>query len=148
MTNISQELNVLLADYQVLYQKLRTYHWTVYGPEFFQLHAQFELLYTDAALKADEVAERLLTLGHRPLGTLKQALEIARIKEDGEPRTAAQMVDNLITDFTSMIAAQRQIGASADETNDRGTANMMDAFSDAQEKTVWMLRAVLARPRD
>ncbi len=35
-------LNTLLADYQVLYQRLRNYHWNVKGPLFFGLHVKFE----------------------------------------------------------------------------------------------------------
>ena len=56
-------LNQLLADYQVFYQKLRTYHWTVRGPMFFDLHLKFEELYLDAAIKVDEIAERVLAIG-------------------------------------------------------------------------------------
>ena len=40
--NVVKALNLLLANYQVHYQKLRDFHWNVTGPDFFDLHEQFE----------------------------------------------------------------------------------------------------------
>ncbi len=61
-----EKLNELLANYQIYYQNLRNFHWNVSGPNFFELHAKFEELYTAANLGVDETAERILTLGSRP----------------------------------------------------------------------------------
>ncbi|HHQ47458.1 MAG TPA: hypothetical protein ENK19_01065, partial [Acidobacteria bacterium] len=36
-----ENLNQLLADTTVFYQKLRHYHWNVSGPRFYQYHALF-----------------------------------------------------------------------------------------------------------
>ena len=41
---IIQNLNLLVADMTVFYQKLRLYHWNVKGPQFFQLHEKFEII--------------------------------------------------------------------------------------------------------
>jgi starvation-inducible DNA-binding protein len=55
-TQVVESLNQLLINYQVHYQNLRLFHWNVKGPFFFVLHAKFEELYLDAALKVDEIA--------------------------------------------------------------------------------------------
>ena len=36
-----EQLNVLLADYHIYYQKLRNFHWNVVGENFFDLHEKF-----------------------------------------------------------------------------------------------------------
>jgi starvation-inducible DNA-binding protein len=41
MAQTTEHLNQLVADYQVLYQKLRSYHWNVTGRDFFTLHPVF-----------------------------------------------------------------------------------------------------------
>ncbi len=56
------ELNTLLADYHIYYQKLRNFHWNVVGKHFFDLHQKFEEMYDDDKIKVDEIAERILTL--------------------------------------------------------------------------------------
>ena len=59
-------LNDLLANYSIFYQNTRGYHWNIRGNKFFELHVKFEELYNDLFVKIDDVAERILTLGHVP----------------------------------------------------------------------------------
>lgn len=64
---LAVKLNDLLANYSIFYQNTRGFHWNIKGEKFFELHLKFEELYNDLLLKIDEVAERILTLGHAPL---------------------------------------------------------------------------------
>ena len=73
-TEIANTLNELLASFQTYYQNLRGIHWNIKGKRFFELHAKFEELYNDANIKVDEIAERVLTLGHVPLHTFEDYL--------------------------------------------------------------------------
>lgn len=145
MTDLHHDLNALLADHQVLYQKLRNYHWTVRGPHFFALHSRFEALYDTIAERTDAIAERLMALGGRPLATLAQALEISRIEEDSEARAAEFMVQKIASDLDSVRTEVRRVAADAAERGDAATANLLDGFADADEKTLWMLRAFLGK---
>ncbi len=140
---IIEGLNQLQADYQVFYQKLRGYHWNVNGPMFFQLHARFEELYTDVALKVDDLAERALTLGGRPVSTMKEQLQMSRLHEDAEPPNAVNMVRNVYTDLNLLTVWAREIAAQAVQGEDAATANLLEAMADAQEKEAWMLRSFL-----
>lgn len=144
MTNISSELNLLLADYQVLYQKLRTFHWNVKGPLFFGLHEKFEELYLQTAETVDEIAERVLALGDKPLGTLKDQLASARLSEATGDESAEQMVAAIRDDLATLDAPQRSLVEKASDAKDQSTANLIDGLCDAQEKTRWMLGAFLA----
>ena len=94
-----QELAALQADYHVLYQKLRGYHWTVSGPLFFGLHAHFEQLYEDVAEKIDAIAERLAARGARPPVTIKEQLALARLTEDVGPTAPLDMVRGIASDL-------------------------------------------------
>lgn len=46
-TQLSDELNELLANFSVFYQNVRGFHWNIRGEKFFELHAKFEELYLD-----------------------------------------------------------------------------------------------------
>lgn len=142
--DLDRGLSHLLADYQVFYQKLRGYHWNVTGPLFFGLHQQFEEMYNDAALKVDEVAERLAARGVRPPSTLKETLELTRLTEDGATADPRQMVQQVIDDLGSLNGSLRELSATAGESGDAASINLLDGFADGQEKTAWMLRAFLA----
>jgi starvation-inducible DNA-binding protein len=143
MSDVSDGLNLLLADYQVHYQKLRNYHWNVKGPLFFGLHLKFEELYTAAALKVDALAERVLALGGHPLSTLKDQLAHARLAEDDGSPDAEAMVRTTMDDLGRLNDALRETARVAGAAGDDGTVNLLDPMADEQEQTAWMLRAFL-----
>jgi starvation-inducible DNA-binding protein len=137
---VVDDLNTLLADATVFYQKLRHYHWNVEGRKFFELHAKFEELYTAWATHIDEIAERVLMVEGVPLHTLSSMLEVARIQEDETIPSAPEMVDNILADMDALHSASGQVVEAAEKAGDRGTANLMDDLRDAMEKDMWMLR--------
>src|SRR5690625_654717 len=77
----AKELNLLLADYHLYYQKLRNFHWNITGRDFFILHDKFEEMYNDTQVKIDEIAERILTLRFRPVSNYSEYLEKSNLKE-------------------------------------------------------------------
>jgi starvation-inducible DNA-binding protein len=140
--SLAPTLNQLMADYSVYYQKLRTYHWTVKGPMFFQLHTKFEQMYLAAAERVDELAERVVGLGELPLRSLSEVLEMARLEEESGSPMAQDMVQTLGSDLSKLIGWLRQSSAQAGQS-DPLTANMLEEMADAEEKAAWMLQAYL-----
>jgi starvation-inducible DNA-binding protein len=139
-TQVVGELNGLLADATVFYQKLRHYHWNVEGAHFFELHAKFEELYTRWADSIDEIAERILMVGGVPLHTLKSMLDVAELVEDESTPAAPLMVDNITADLQALLQRTARLVDTAEAAGDRGSVNMLDALRDGMEKDVWMLR--------
>lgn len=142
--SLDNDLANLLSDYQVLYMKLRAYHWTVTGPLFFGLHAKFEELYEDAAQKVDALAERLAARGTRPPLTLKDQLALARLKEDGGKPEVNDMVRNVAADLETLNVSLRALEQAALKADDSATQTLAQGYADGQEKTIWMLKAFLA----
>lgn len=142
--NVQQHLNLLLADTQVLYQKLRSFHWNVKGPMFFELHAKFEELYLETANHVDEIAERVLAVGGKPVSTLAGALEIARLKESDGDLGAQEMVAQLTEDYATLNGSLREGSKQAEAEGDAATFNLLEGMADGIEKTNWMLRSYLA----
>lgn len=143
VVELVDQLNDLLANYQVHYQKLRGCHWNVRGNDFFTLHVKFEELYNNAQLTIDELAERVLTLGKSPYSTFANYIEISKIKEiNTEGLPANKLVDAILSDYSKLIELEREIIETASEVaNDEGTADMIIGFMKFKEKTSWMLRA-------
>lgn len=138
-----KDLNGLLADYSVFYQKLRIFHWTVKGPMFFQLHAKFEEMYNAVALRVDEIAERIVGLGGRPYGRMSEFVEHASLQEDEGTTDAIAMVKALIADQRKLVAGLRKVSGEAADANDVLTANLLEGMADEDEQAAWMLDAYL-----
>ncbi|MBC8768569.1 DNA starvation/stationary phase protection protein [Arenibacter sp. BSSL-BM3] len=142
--SLSKDLNQLLANFQRYYQNLRGIHWNIKGKRFFDLHVKFEELYTDANLKVDEIAERILTLGGVPLHTFEDYISSSKVPV-GKNITKDEDAIRLIVDSLSqLLIIERAILDASDEASDEGTNAMMSEFITQQEKTVWMMKAWLA----
>jgi starvation-inducible DNA-binding protein len=140
---LAEKLNILLANYSIFYQNTRGYHWNIKGQKFFELHLKFEELYTDLLLKIDEVAERILTLGHTPQHNYSTYKKTSHITESTEVSDGIKAVENILESFKITITLQREILNLAAETEDEGTNALMSDYIRAQEKLVWMYSAFL-----
>ncbi|EIJ37295.1 Dps family protein [Galbibacter orientalis] len=136
-----KELNVLLADYHLYYQKLRNFHWNIFGKNFFDLHEKFEELYDDAKLKVDEIAERILTLRHQPVSNFSDYLKTSSIKESDSDKTDIEMIEILLEDHGIILKQMRKVVETADKGGDEGTIDLIGAYIRELEKTSWMLDA-------
>ena len=68
LKKVCDNLNTVLADSNVLYLKLRKFHWNLKGPDCMQFHCLFEEQYEEMEKAIDEVAERISTLGGMAIG--------------------------------------------------------------------------------
>ena len=141
--SIAEDLNQLLANFQIYYQNLRGIHWNIKGKRFFDLHVKFEELYTDANLKVDEIAERILTLGETPLHTFEDYSKAAKVPVGKNISIDEKAVNLIVDSLSELLKIERQILDASDEANDEGTNSMMSDFITQQEKTVWMMKAWL-----
>ena len=140
---VAESLNQLLANFQVYYQNLRGFHWNVKGNRFFVLHAKFEELYNDAVEKVDELAERILTLGHTPLHSYAAYARVASLKAVENVSDGDACLQAVLNDLAGLIRQEREIIALASEAGDDGTQDLLTPYISQQEKLVWMLCAYL-----
>lgn len=139
---IVDQLNDLLANYHIHYQKLRGCHWNIKGPHFFTLHIKFEELYTNAQQTIDELAERILTLGKSPYSTFTDYIKISKIKEVNTiGMKDSDMVLAVLDDFSSLIELEREIMCTTADAGDDGTNDLINKFMQFKEKNTWMLRS-------
>lgn len=140
---LAEKLNELLADYSIFYQNTRGYHWNIKGEKFFELHLKFEELYNDLLLKIDEIAERILTLGHTPGNNYSDYFKISSIKESKNVSDGIGAVEQILNVFKTVIVKQREILTMAGDAHDEGTIALMSDYIRFQEKQVWMYSSFL-----
>lgn len=140
---LSEKLNILLANYSIFYQNTRGYHWNIKGSKFFELHLKFEELYNDLLLKIDEIAERILTLGHTPKHRYSDYKTISSIAESSQVSDGLEAVKDILASFKTTITMQRELLALAGDAQDEGTGALMSDYIREQEKLVWMYSAFL-----
>ncbi|MCW2119221.1 Dps family protein [Flavobacterium sp. 7A] len=139
-----EELNVLLANFQIYYQNLRGLHWNIKGKRFFDLHVKFEELYNDSQLKIDSIAERILTLEGVPLHTFEDYIKKSVIVVGKNISNDEKAIQLIVDSLSQLLNLERKILGDASNINDEGTNSMMSDFIAEQEKTTWMMKAWLS----
>ncbi len=144
LAGVAKELNNYLANLGLLDIKLHNLHWNVEGKEFFSVHAKLEEFYDYIGDDLDDVAERVLTLGFRPLASLKDFLANATLSELESTAIAPMESLKIVTaDFTVMLEQTRKVLSLAEDAGDQGTVDLMAGYVGRYEKTLWMLHSTL-----
>ncbi len=140
---VVEKLNAYLSSLQIAYINVRGYHWNIKGKQFFVLHEKFEEIYNNLNEMADEVAERILILGGKPLHSFSDYLKISEINEQTDISSAEDTLKFLLQDLKILLAIEREILSFASNNEDEGTVGMLSEYIGEQEKMIWMLNAVL-----
>jgi starvation-inducible DNA-binding protein len=133
------------TNYSIFYQNTRGYHWNIKGEKFFELHEKFEELYNGLLLKIDEVAERILTLGHTPQHNYTDYRLTSKVEESGRVSNGIKAVEDILASFQTIIILQRELLTLSSDADDEGTNALMSDYIRAQEKLVWMYTSFLKK---
>ncbi len=139
---VNEILNKVLADGNVLYIKLRKFHWNLSGDNFMELHLLFEAQYTAVAEAIDEVAERISTLGGVAIGTTSEFSKLSQLKENpGKLPSNQEMLKELVSDHESIVKALRKnLDVVEEKHGDAGTSDFLNGLMQEHEKMAWKLR--------
>ncbi|MDV7186079.1 DNA starvation/stationary phase protection protein [Lutibacter sp. TH_r2] len=137
------KLNAYLSSLQIAYMNVRGYHWNIEGKQFFTLHSKFEEVYNSLNEMADEVAERILILGGKPLHSFSEYLKISEINEQTNVSSSEESINSLLNDTQKLLNIEREILSFASENGDEGTVGLLSEYIGEQEKMTWMLNAQL-----
>lgn len=143
--NLVDNLNGLLANFQIYYQSLRGLHWNIKGKNFFELHVKFQEFYTDSQVKIDDIAERILTLQGKPMHTFTDYINNASVPVGRDISNDVAGVELVVNSLSELLTIEREILNLSDEADDEGTNSMMSDFIAEQEKTIWMLNSWLGK---
>jgi len=140
---LANELNVLLASFQLHYQNLRGLHWNIQGDKFFELHVKYEELYNRAQVIIDDIAERILTLGGTPIHTFEDYIKVSKIKSLKNISNGNKGVTYLLEAQKELISIERRILSLSDSASDEGTNSLISDLITEKEKQSWMFKAWL-----
>lgn len=141
---ICEALRAVLTDGLDLYTQLKVAHWNIKGPQFAALHPLFDTFASDQAANNDEVAERILTLGHLAVGTARHVAGKSRLPDYPQDVTkdlehVALLAARIGTHLDGMRTAREVTKEHADEDSFDLLTGMIAQF----EKHAWFLYATL-----
>ena len=125
-SQIVDALNTDLADAYVLYHQLHKHHWNVEGAEHLQIHRFLQEAYEAVEGAADEIAERLQTLGGVPNASMGALSEAATVDpEDEDVYDIRTSLENDLAMYGQIIQSYREHIELAERLGDPTTAHML-----------------------
>ena len=140
--NVIKVLNALVSDEYVLVVKLKKYHWNVKGNDFRDLHLLFDDQYEQVGTIIDDTAEVVRILGGEAVGSMKDFIEQASLKEDsGIAPDASRMALNIMTDHEALITNMRAMCTMKDIKAITEVENFLQDLMHKHGKMSWFIRS-------
>lgn len=140
ISEMSQALNVALADAFALYLKTKNFHWHVSGPHFHDYHLLFDAQAAKVLASTDGIAERVRKIGGSTLKSIGHVGRLQRVKDNDMGFVpAADMLRELMEDNKTLLGSLRDAHAAAGEHGDVATAGLLETWIDEAEERVWFL---------
>src|SRR5438309_4719047 len=138
---MTEQLNLLLADTMTLRDLYKKSHWQVAGPTFYQLHLLFDKHFDEQVEIVDLIAERIQLLGGVSLAMAADVAETTRLERPPRGREEVPVqISRLLDAHQIIIGHCRQLSRRASELGDEGTNDL--AVSDVlrvNELQQWFL---------
>jgi starvation-inducible DNA-binding protein len=138
---MTERLNVLLADTITLRDLYKKSHWQVSGPTFYQLHLLYDKHYEEQSELVDTIAERIQLLGGISLAMAADVAEATRIERPPKGREEVPVQLSRLLDAHQVIISDcRKLAERAQKIGDDGSNDLV--VSDVlrtNELQVWFL---------
>ena len=123
---ITEKLNLLLADTITLRDLYKKSHWQVSGPTFYQLHLLFDKHYGEQAELVDTLAERVQTLGGVSVAMAHDVAELTRLKRPPRGRQEVPVqIAGLLEAHEQILVTARALAREAADMGDDGTNDLL-----------------------
>ena len=138
---MTEQLNLLLADAMTLRDLYKKSHWQVSGPTFYQLHLLFDKHFNEQVEIVDAIAERIQLLGGVSIAMAADVAETTRIERPPRGREEVPVqISRLLDAHQIVIRHCRTLARRASEFGDDGTNDLVvSEVLRANELQAWFL---------
>jgi starvation-inducible DNA-binding protein len=138
--DISDALNILLADMFALYVKTKNFHWHMSGPHFRDYHLLLDEQAEQIFATTDAIAERIRKIGGTTLRSIGHIGRLQRfLDNDADYVTPLDMLAELRDDNRQLAANLRGTHGLCDEHGDVASASLLENWIDEAERRTWFL---------
>lgn len=141
---VADALKKALADSYALYFKTLGVHWNVTGAGFYGIHTLTDNQYNELVEAADEIAERIRSLGHVAPASYSEYRALSPIDIETPHKGTAEMLLELVADNETAAKRMLEFSNVAEENDDKFTEDMLIARIGKHEQNAWMLRSSIS----
>ncbi|MCM3869999.1 MAG: DNA starvation/stationary phase protection protein [Pyrinomonadaceae bacterium] len=144
VAQITESLNLLLADVFALYLKTKSFHWHISGPHFRDYHLLLDEQAAQIFAMSDDIAERTRKIGGNTLRSISDISQHQRLRDNNDTSlSATDMLAELCSDNRQLTSFLRLTHEVASGNDDVATASLIENWIDESERRTWFLSATL-----
>ncbi|MEG8016990.1 Dps family protein [Sphingomonas sp. LR55] len=143
LRNSIEALQQALTELQQLQLQTKQAHWNVSGTLFYPLHELLQEHYEGVAKYADEVAERLQSVGVSSDGRANTIIRTSRIPEFPGGFVDDGKVIQWFAQYYRVTSDELGQGIKATNDTDPTTGNLLQEVQHAIDKYQWQMRAMI-----
>src|SRR5258705_4694372 len=140
VAQISESLNLLLADVFALYLKTKSFHWHISGPHFRDYHLLLDEQAAQIFAMSDDIAERTRKIGGSTLRSIIDISRHQRLRDNNDTSlSTTDMLAELCSDNRQLTGLLRLTHEVASRNDDVSTTSLTDSWIDESERRNWFL---------
>ena len=137
-------LNIQLANTFDLFSQTKQAHWNVKGPNFYQLHEQYDDLAAGLLVHVDAIAERVNALGGFVKGTARMAAGASELEDYAQDAVLdTANIEALAKVYAKAAESTRKAADEAEKQKDMVTNDLLIGVAHDLDKYLWFLEAHL-----
>ena len=138
---MTEQLNLLLADTITLRDLYKKSHWQVGGPTFYQLHLLFDKHFEQQVELVDLIAERIQILGGVSVAMAHDIAELTRLNRPPKGREEVPVqISRLLEAHAIILKDARELAKKASDLGDEGSNDLLISnVVRTNEMQVWFL---------
>ena len=140
---VVKTLNRQQANALVAYLNYKKYHWLTYGPLFRDIHLLLDEQAAATYAMIDELAERALMIGGKPVADPADYLPAATVRPSKGSLSPRAMLEEAAATLDTISAEMHEDAEVATAAGDIGTADLYTRFVQVHQKNRWFLVEIL-----
>ena len=142
---VVKTLNRQQANALVAYLNYKKYHWLTYGPLFRDIHLLLDEQAAATYAMIDELAERALMIGGKPVADPADYLPAATVRPSKGSLSPRAMLEEVAATLDTISAEMHEDAEVATAAGDIGTADLYTRFVQVHQKNRWFLAEILKK---
>lgn len=143
MSDLVEQMKVVLASTFAFYLKAHNFHWNIEGPDFVQYHGFLGDLYEEAFGAVDVIAEKIRALNAYAPGSLSRFSQLSVIDDQINIPPAMKMMKELDMDNAKLKLELVKAYKLAESAGEVGLSNFLQDRFDIHSKHGWFLRSIV-----
>lgn len=142
MTELVDQMKVVLASTFSLYLKAHNFHWNIEGPDFVQYHEYLNDFYGELWGAVDTIAEHIRTLNAYAPGSLSRFSQLSVVDDQINVPPAPKMFKELEQNNAKLKDELVKAYKLAEVADEVGLSNFLQDRIDIHSKHGWFLKSI------